>query len=222
MPLIAVGDGMGDYSSNLYRFTYSGGVINDIVHIAETGHVMLDVAINPAEGPWSRVFAIADTGVLYTVDLTSGVTTYVGNTGLLLSALEFCNGTLYGWGQGTFVSINPSTGQATVLSHPTWSASGDLMCSPTGVLWGIARSSTGNDKLVTFTSTGDNVTVGIDLPGTNFYGGIIDGMGAIYVARKTGTSTATLYYVAQSGLIAVGSFTNSWGLYGLTSYPAVW
>jgi len=222
MPIIAIGDGASDHSSNLYMFTYGNGTVSNVVHIGETGAVMLDVAINRAENPWGRVFAISEFGALYSIDLTTAASTYIGSTGLVLSALEFCNGTLYGWGDNLLVAIDPTNAQTTLLGRPTWNASGDLMCTPTG-LWGIALSRTGgNDTLVQFTGTVDNTPVGIDLPGKEFYGGVVDGEGTMFVARKSGRSSATLYIVSGGTVTAVSTFVTGNGLYGLTTYPAAW
>ncbi|MEP4889230.1 MAG: PEP-CTERM sorting domain-containing protein [Aliiglaciecola sp.] len=58
--------------------------------------------------------AISD---LYTVDIVTGDTTLIGNTGLALNSIAFYNGVLYGTERlgGSLVSINTDTGESSVI-----------------------------------------------------------------------------------------------------------
>jgi len=225
----AVGNGEGDGSSNLYSFNYSNNQIQYLTHIGETGAVLVDVALHPVT---SVLYAIDENGALYTLDKGTGVRTYLGSTGRFINALEICNGVLYGWGAFDFVAINPANAQVTFLSHPTYGSSGDLMCDrASGTLYGIATSS-GNNVLVVFnTYYGFNSYIGVTLPSTNFYGGAIDSVGQMYVARewicKVGWSfhpCIQLHHVDRTTGVTtrVGQSLSLYGLYGLTITPLAW
>jgi hypothetical protein len=221
MPFFAVGNGNGDLSSSLYQFSL-WGAITDFVDYGELGVVLFDVTYG--DTPWGQLYAIGENRRLYRYDLTTGAFSLIGNTGRAINALDWCNGVLYGWSEGTLVRINPTTAQTTVVGNAGFTSQGDLLCSYGGALYGIARMSTGNDRLVVFnTTTGAATWTGITLPGKQFFAGEIDGEGRMFVGRQT-ASRIELYHVdLASGVTSlVGSYPTALGLYGLSTFPAAW
>ncbi len=65
--------------------------------------------------------------------------------------------------------------------------------------------------------------MGVTFPGKGFYGGEFDGMGQMWVARKSGSSIY-IYHVNPStwSVTFIGSQATSYGLNGLTTFPAAW
>jgi hypothetical protein len=119
--LYAVGSGVGDSSSNLYRIA-NHATTPSVVDLGETGVRLTDLAIHP--GTWDGyAVSISNLGPskLYRVNLADGDSTLVGDTGITsFSALEFApDGTLYAMraNNNTLYTINTATGAATALGN---------------------------------------------------------------------------------------------------------
>jgi hypothetical protein len=228
MPFFAVGDGKGDNSSNIYRFDYFYGTVGNFVSLGEAGVILWDIAIDLYDGAWSWAYAISNTGRLYRIDTMTGAISLVGSTGqTTINALDFCGGTLYGWGQNVFVSINKNTAAATVIGNPSHSSAGDLMCDNfgSGNLYGIDAYLTNPNGIDIFNMYyGLAAWTGLNLPGSNFYGGEIDGMGQMWAARQTSTGAVQLYWVDRTTNTStrVGTLTTTYGMNGMATFPAAW
>jgi len=219
MEFFAVGDGVGDHSSSVYRFSYHDGIA-DVAELGESGVILWDLALDNSLG--MSLYAISDSGALYRVDGSTGSLTYIGQPGNDINALESCGGTLYGWGLSKLVTISPATGQILTSRSVPYASSGDLMCAPSGALYGIATSS-GNDILVLFNANGTTTSTGITLPGIGFYAGIVDGEGNLYVSRNV-AGQLQLYHVDLASHIVtlVGTQPSSLGMNGLAVNPLAW
>lgn len=228
MPFFAVGDGKNDNSSNIYRFDYYYGTVGNFVSLGEAGVILWDIAIDLYDGAWTWAYAISSTGRLYRIDTLTGAISLIGNTGQpTINALDFCGGTLYGWGKNVFVAINKNTAATTVIGNPSQSSAGDLMCDNfgTGYLYGIDTYLTNPNGIDIFnTYYGFASWTGISLPASNFYGGEIDGMGQMWAARQTTTGAVQLYWVDRSTNTStfVGTLSTTYGMNGMATFPAAW
>jgi|CXWL01.1.fsa_nt_gi hypothetical protein len=223
MPFWAVGQGDFDESSSLYRFELWGNITN-FVNFGEMGVVLWDIALN--DGPWGPLHVLSEDGELFRFYPDTGVLSYVGSTGYELTALEQCNGELYGWGTNLLVRINPNTAQTTVVGYPSSSSSGDLMCTYWGTLYGISRATNlgGNDSIVVFSTVyGYSAWTGIDLPGYGYFGGEIDGEGRMFVGRQNGAYIELRHVDLSTGIVSfVASYPSTLGVFGLATFPAAW
>ena len=69
------------------------------------------------------------TSNVYTVNISTGAATLLGNVGYEVFALDYENGTLYGFtGHGQIVSIDTSTGVGTFVANQS---SGDIFSAAT-------------------------------------------------------------------------------------------
>lgn len=221
MGFYAVGSGAGDGSSNVYMFSYSSGIAS-FPELGESGAILWDIAVTNASG--LSLYAVSNTRQLFSVHPQNGSLSYIGTTGYDLDSLEFCGGTLYGWGGTKLVTINPSNAQVTAVFSVGFLSAGDLMCSPTGVLYGIAQRAGEDDFLVQFNrTTGAAISTGITLPGDDFFGGEFDGQGQLYVSQQPG-NFLPLHHIdlATGGVTQVGSYATPHGLFGLTTLPIAW
>jgi hypothetical protein len=117
--LYAVGAGLGDGSSNLYKIT-NHATSPTVTNLGETGLRLTDLAIHPGTGVGYAVsISNLTASKLYRVNLANGATTLVGDTGITsFSGLEFAtDGTLYATraNNNTLYRLNPTTGAATAL-----------------------------------------------------------------------------------------------------------
>jgi len=188
------------------------------------------------------MYATTGGGDIYTIDANTGAATFLGSTGFPLNSLDFCGSTLYGWGDKALITIDRQSAHVTAAYPQGVPAAGDLMCSPSSsTLYGIAGSSdpTAANYIVRFVfgsvpgigTIVSNTPVGITLPGSNFYGGEIDGQGNMFVARAS-TRVDTIVHVLGISLYQVDLATQTvtlagrtdtpLGMYGLATFPAVW
>lgn len=225
MVFYAVGDGLATGGgSMIYRFGLQGSVVN-VTALKQTTVPLWDVAIDPAGSPHGPLYLVDGNRNFYSYHPLTGAFSWIGRTQHELNSLEFCGGQLFGWGDHQYiVTIDPATGGTlTSRNRAASRASGDLMCSPGGSLYGIAAGSTA-DYLVAINKTfGYTTWVGSNLPGQGFFGGEFDGIGQLIVGRKAGSSVV-LYRINTTTWQAdiTGSFSTNYGLNGLTTYPAVW
>lgn len=68
------------------------------------------------------------TGALYSIDKNTGSSSKIGNLGVFLNALDFSNeNVLYGAGDDSFYTIDPSSGAASLVAKiPNFISSGDI------------------------------------------------------------------------------------------------
>ncbi|MCA9291874.1 MAG: hypothetical protein KDA25_12150 [Phycisphaerales bacterium] len=212
--LYAIGNGIGDGSSNLYRIDLYA-TVPVAVNVGETDHVFLDLAIDRATGfGWS----VAG-GQLYRIDLATASAITIGPTGIgTMSALEcLANGTLLAWGQvdGTLYEINTSTGAATPRFSIGLTPGGDLAVAADGILYG----STGS-MLIRINLQEETVTPIGPFGVSSMFGLDMDTNGDLYGARgSTGNGSCTLYRIdletgAASEIAPVADVT-PYGCFGL-------
>jgi hypothetical protein len=117
--LLYAGSAGGDIYSFDHQYPYWFPPIN---HIVSTGLSLSAFAFNPVDG---QLWAAVGTNQIYTIDLSTGNSTLVGNTGLnkVIDDIVFDHqGVLYGLvgsgnGKDTLVTINTSTGVAAKLGE---------------------------------------------------------------------------------------------------------
>ncbi len=156
--LFAVGSGVGDRSSNLYRidnYATSPAAVN----IGETGHIMFDLAIDPTT---DRFYAIDDSRQLFELNPLTGQATLIGNTGISGSqnALAFdASGQLFSWGRldSQLYKLDKTNAAATPVGSTSYFAAGALAMNAGGQLFG---STTGSDLIRIDPASGNGTLVG--------------------------------------------------------------
>ena len=197
-PLYAIGNGIGDNSSNLYRVDdYAASP--RAVSVGETGVLLHNLAVDPISG---QAYAISSAD-LYVVDVETGAATLIGPTGVgMLTVLAFSLGTLYAMGSAdqTLYRINPATGAAIAVFNTGYSSTGDLAFDTDGSLYlttgsqlvrlDVAHSQA---KLVGDHGVSGMVGLGLDYTGgfIGLQGSDADGTARLYTIHKS-TGAATL------------------------------
>jgi hypothetical protein len=213
--LYAVGNGVGDNSSNLYRID-NYATAPTATDIGETGRVLLDLAIDPTTGV---AYAIDDGSSLYHVDLTNATTTLIGPLGVQgENALEFAaDGTLYSWGYNnpTLYRIDLATGAATGVLDVGAHSGGDLAYKG-GMLYGSTGTSLVRIDLHTQTTTSIGAFGFSDMFGLDF-----DDAGVLYGAQGTNSSGFADLFKIDEGtglatLIGPINGASSMGLLGMS------
>jgi hypothetical protein len=127
--------------STLYSVSPTTGVATSVVTLTVSD--VRGLAVTPAGVCYGIVNGTPDK--LYTIDLSTGVATLVGNTGnsSIQALASDSGGNLLAWavnptvaGQGSLLTINASTGVATAVGPPTPASIQALAFSPAGVLYG--------------------------------------------------------------------------------------
>lgn len=176
----------------------------------------------------STLYAVVDGGpdALYTIDLSTGSTTFIGSTGFFgMQGLTEAGGVLYGWEIGTgsgfgvgLVTINPATGAATDVDVNNGGSGFEVqtLCSDSvGNLWGASDALYTVDKVTGLTSLVGSGGYS-DVRGIEFAGG-----GApSFTLAKSGTCPGSVALFTSNGtpfnLVAIlhgtaGSFTKPSG-----------
>jgi hypothetical protein len=191
--LFAVGSGVGDGSSNLYKIVnYASGP--KAVNIGESGVLLTDLAINPKTG---AAFAISFTD-LYSINLTTGKVTDIGPLDAPgMNALTFSsNGTLYAMSSDTtdLYTIDLKSGKATVVFDTGYISSGDLAFNTDGTLYLTTAS-----DLVKINVSGKKATDVGSLGVSDLFGLVIDSSGQFYAAQGSNRGpTAVMYRINKT------------------------
>ncbi len=148
-----------------------------------------------------ELYAVAQHG-LYTVDPSTGHSTFIGNRGMttILNSLAFTpDGSLYGGDEyGRFYRIDPATGHAAVLNEdqPETIFAGDLAAAPDGTLYATVIAPQSNRLVRINPTTGEVSNVGLmgfdDVYGLTFKGSTLYGVTqfgeVLTVDRQTGAA----------------------------------
>lgn len=167
------------------------------------------------------LYANDNAGNLYTVDVNSGVATYVANTGIALSDIAFDrNGTLYGIDYSSLYRVNSVTGQTTLVGSIGSDSLTGLVFDQDNVLWAA-----GSSLWRVNTGTGQ-ATEAVYLAGYSSAGDLaFDAQGKLFVTTSTGVlievnpGTATVSPKLSIPTDVYGFARADDGtLYGITSY----
>ncbi|MHB8954831.1 MAG: putative Ig domain-containing protein [Pirellulaceae bacterium] len=214
-PLYAIGNGVDDNSSNLYRID-NYATVPEAINRGETGRILLDLAVDPITG----LAYATDSTRLIVVDLETGATTVVGEMGVnSQNALAFTpDGTLYSWGHldSHLYRVNLHTGVATAVLDTGFYSGGDLAYGGGSTLFGT----TGSELIEIDIASRTSALVGahhvdaifgldIDKSGTMYGSGgsDIDGRSILYrIDRTSGVAS----------LVGTIDGATSFGNYGLS------
>jgi hypothetical protein len=214
--LYAIGNGVGDGSSNLYRIDNYGSA-PAAVSIGEAGVKLFDVAVDPTSG---RIYALDNSSMFYELNPTSGVASVIGPMGVASqNALVFDQtGQAFSWGSVDrhLYRVNKATGATTLIGDTGFKSGGDLAFDVDGTLYG----STGTQLIQINPTNGVGAAIG-SFGTSGVYGMAIDTYGSIYAAAGSdSTGTCDLYGVNKATGVAtlIGSVagSSSYGVYGLS------
>ena len=165
--------------------------------VVSTALTWFDIAWNP-DG--STLYGVTGSGGLYTINTTSGTTTFLGSTGAFVNALEFnSDGTLYAAGGSSLYTLNTGNGASTFVGTisdggSNFSSAGDLAFDSNDDLY---MTSTGGDLIrmnrntaaaTDVGSIGFNSVFGLDFRNNRLYGATSGGQ-LIELSTATGAGT---------------------------------
>ncbi|MBD2579912.1 hypothetical protein [Oscillatoria sp. FACHB-1406] len=145
-----------------------------------------DIALDPNGNLWGIDFYS-----LYSVDLNTGITRYVGELGDSLNGLGFStDGSLYGTGRNKFYSLDLNTGRASTLASIfAFASSGDIVFDAARDLFWATSSSSIGDILLTIARDGTSTRIG-SIGFRNVYGLAFDDRGTLLGYTDNGVQLA--------------------------------
>ena len=193
--LYAVGSGDSDQSANLLQIVSYDNALVSVVDLGELGLQFGDIAIDPVTGKiYATDFTFPGTN-LYEISLINGPVLIGPTSGLFINALEFDTaGTLYGWGDQNFVTIDVGTGAATLVGTTGLTSGGDLACDLDGTMYGCSN----DGRLARIdVQTGQSTTIGSHGGGVTLFGLEVDLDGKMYGVRDGGVATDSEIYTVD-------------------------
>ncbi len=175
---------------------------------ANAGFSASGLTIDPLTGDAYVSSFENSTAMLYSIDLASGAVTQIGSMGtnIIIDIAMNCEGDLYGHdiGQDGLVSIDPTTGAATLIGLHGLAANfaqGMDFDNDDGTLYGFVYTGGGTNRFGTFDlTTGAFTTLVQDNP-LGEYEGAIPTQGPVTGTPAVGLSTPTIDF----GVVAVGA-----------------
>jgi hypothetical protein len=233
----AVGSGMGDRSSNLYRFEVVKRTIKvrlfwrwyvfvpvtmvvRLTPIGETRRELTDIAYRYNNGS-PRLYAVDNGKRLYRLNPTNGAATRIGTIGHYVNALTWCQGNLYGWGtEGKLFTINPDNADHSNVGSVGYQSSGDLACDFTRLPFDVYGSAVDGDVLIRINRSNGAGTFLGSLGGPGMYGLAFNY--DMYVGRHGGSAINVRIVSKETGQTQwVGvDHPTMFGLYGMA--PETW
>jgi hypothetical protein len=168
--------------SNLVNVDLTTGVPTTVAPITGISQYPVALAYNAATNTWYYGETDGSTSRLYTLDIATGVATFVGTifSGQLIAIAIDCNGMAYGEEMNTdqLYSIDLTTGVGTAIGYMgfncTYAQDADFDAS-TGILYLASYdSNTGTAALRTCDTNTGSTTVVVSWPGTELTGFAID------------------------------------------------
>jgi len=168
--------------SNLVNVDLTTGVPTTVAPITGISQYPVALAYNAATNTWYYGETDGTTSRLYTLDIATGVATFVGTifSGQLIAIAIDCNGMAYGEEMNTdqLYSIDLTTGVGTAIGYLgfncTYAQDADFDAS-TGILYLASYdSNTGTAALRTCDTNTGSTTVVVSWPGTELTGFAID------------------------------------------------